>query len=100
VYNSQGNIVWKQLENAIPNTKVTLSQEIEEDDLRTRVQNNEYPIVEVKYKGDGYWHWVTLIGWKDGEYLCMDPLSNTTVPTPLSTHVNVIYSWRVVKIEI
>ncbi len=99
VYNAQGDIVWAQIEEALPQTQVVVASSVKEKEIESLLADGHYPIVKVKVGGYGASHWVLLVGSRDGEYLCMDPLEPDGELIPLSRHGGVVYRMRCVYWE-
>jgi hypothetical protein len=98
VYNSEGEILWNNISKAFPDIRVTAPANADAANLEKAVEQGLLPIVKVKYKGNGYQHWVLLIGANEDGYLCMDPLNPDKEPQPLSKHDEVIYRYRIVTV--
>ena len=96
VYNQQGEIIWKRVEEALPEAKVLVPASVEGDEIEELLAQGCYPAVKVKINGEGTAHWVLLVGSEDGEYLCMDPLEEDGGVVPLSRHGGVVYRMRCV----
>ena len=99
VYNSEGEVLWSKIAQAVPGVRVVLPNRIDTERLEEAVAQSLFPIVKVKYMGSGYQHWVMIIGASDGDYLCMDPLNADNEPLPLSAHGGMIYRYRIVTLE-
>ena len=99
VYNSEGEVLWDKLEDAVPGARVTLPARVDAGALEEAAAQGLLPLVKVKFKGIGYHHWVLIIGASNGDYLCMDPLSAEQEPLPLSANGGEIYRYRIVTIE-
>lgn len=99
VYNAQGDIVWAQIKEALPGTQVVVASSVKEKEIESLLADGHYPIVKVKVGGHGASHWVLLVGSRDGEYLCMDPLEPDGELIPLSRHGGVVYRMRCVYWE-
>lgn len=100
VYDGAGNIQWKQLEAAIGRTVVTKSaSEVTAGGLEMLLSQNICPIVRVRVKGLGSFHYV-LITKSDGrQFWCMDPLNSEKQPVPLSQFGSRIYAVRYILPE-
>lgn len=96
VYNVSGDVIWENIASVYPEATVTVYQTVDEKAIETALDQQQYPLVRVKNMGDGYWHWVLLLGSGEEGYLCMDPLYNDKEARPLSVHGNTVYSWRLV----
>lgn len=95
VYDSEGNVLWEQLEKSI-NAGVVLkdASDLEDGELDALLENNICPIVRVRMHGDGNYHFVLIVSSCDDMYLCMDPLNEEKRTVPLSEFGNRIYSVR------
>ena len=96
VYNQQGDIVWGRLEEAMPETVVQVASSVKPAEIEQLLAEGHYPIVKVKVGGHGAFHWVLLVGSRDGEYICMDPLTKNGEVISLNTHKNKVYRMRCV----
>ena len=83
-----------------PEATVTVYKTVDEQEIEAALDQQQYPLVRVKNLGDGYWHWVLLLGSGDDGYLCMDPLYSEKEARPLSAHGNTVYSWRLVTLPV
>lgn len=99
VYNSDGEVLWGNISKVLPNVRVTVPPRVDPVILEKAVADGTFPIVKVKYNGTGYQHWVLLIGASENDYLCMDPMSSSKQPLPLSKHGGVIYRYRIVTVD-
>ena len=96
VFDGQGNLQWKALEQLDGyHTEVfdTVSNEVITDCL----EQGRYPIVRVRRYGIGNSHYVLIVGAKKGHYLCMDPLTDNL--TRLSDYGDRVYAVRCVWYE-
>lgn len=95
VYDSEGNIQWEPLENALNITAVRQDAEgITGKSLEKLLEKHIYPIVRVRVNGSGSFHYV-LIVYSDGkEFWCMDPMNRSDSLVPLSDFDNRIYAVR------
>lgn len=99
VYNADGEIIWGNISRAFPGVRITMPVQADAAGLEEAVKQGLLPIVNVKYKGFGYRHWVLLIGADENGYLCMDPLNAKKEPQPLSEHGGAIYRYRIVTVD-
>ena len=100
VYNASGDVIWGNISSVYPEATVTVYKTVDEQAIEAALDQQQYPLVRVKNLGDGYWHWVLLLGSGDDGYLCMDPLYSEKEARPLSTHGNTVYSWRLVTLPV
>lgn len=98
-YNSTGDVIWAGISEAYPEIRTIVPGNVEPDEIEKALKNGRYPLVKVKHLGNGYWHWVLLIGSDERGYLCMDPLYNKKEARPLSDHGGKVYSYRLVVKE-
>lgn len=96
VYNDSGDVIWGKISAIYPEAEVTVPKNVDEAAIETALDQGRYPLVRVKNLGDGYWHWVLLLGSNGEDYLCMDPLYEKKEPRPLRDHGNTVYSYRIV----
>ena len=100
VYNAFGDVIWGNISSVYPEATVTVYKTVDEQAIEAALDQQQYPLVRVKNLGDGYWHWVLLLGSGDDGYLCMDPLYSEKEARPLSAHGNTVYSWRLVTLPV
>ena len=100
VYNASGDVIWGNISSVYPEATVTVYKTVDEQASEAALDQQQYPLVRVKNLGDGYWHWVLLLGSGDDGYLCMDPLYSEKEARPLSAHGNTVYSWRLVTLPV
>lgn len=93
VYDSEGNIQWAAVD-ALEGFTAEVYQEVLQSDLDACLAAGQYPIVRVRMHGLGSFHYVLVVGARDGAYLCMDPLESRL--TKLSHYLGRIYAVRVV----
>lgn len=98
VYDGEGNIQWAALESAI-SADVILKDvsELEDNEIQELLEANCFPVVLVKMPASGSPHFVLIVGSKDGEFLCMDPLNEELKLVPLSYFNGRIYSVRYIQ---
>lgn len=93
VYDAEGNIQWGKLRE-VEDYQVDVYQEVSADIIDSCLLEGKYPIVRVRMKGVGNFHYVLIIGAQNGEYLCMDPLRDEV--TGLAAYGSRIYAIRCV----
>lgn len=96
VYNDSGDVIWANISKVYPDLRVEVPGSVDASAIEQLLKEQRYPLVRVKNLGDGYWHWVLLIGSDENGYLCMDPLYGEKKARPLAAHGDTIYSYRVV----
>lgn len=95
VYDSQGNIQWESLEQALGMRAVRKNAaELEASELEQLLAQGVYPILRVRIKGVGSFHYVLAVKSEKGEFWCMDPLNKKNRLVPLSDFGNRIYGIR------
>jgi len=99
VYNSEGEVLWNNIPRVFPGVRFTASSYVDAAALEEAVSQGFLPIVKVKYRGTGCQHWVLILGAKDGDYVCMDPLNADKKPLALKIHGGSIYRYRIVEMD-
>lgn len=100
VYDKEGNIQWAALEDTLGVTAVR--QEAGAWDgasIESLLQHGIYPIVRVRMKRSGNFHFVLLVRSEAGEFWCMDPMVQTNQLVSLKEFGNRIYAVRYLKQE-
>lgn len=92
VFSSEADVVWKDIKNVYPTVDYRYSNAFSAEDIDADLAAGLFPIVKVRYRGSGVFHWLLIVGAEEGEYMVMDPLADS--PVPLSTHGKV-YAYRV-----
>lgn len=95
VYDSEGNLQWEQL-NALGEYRVDVYREVTSEVIDTCLSEGGYPIARVRMYALGNIHYVLIVGVRDGEYLCMDPLQDKLMK--LSSYGNRVYALRCVSL--
>ena len=93
VYDGEGNMQWAGLAE-LEGYHVTVYPDVSNADIEKCLEDDHYPIVRVRVGGIGNVHYVLIVGVKDGEYLCMDPLKDKL--TKLSDYLGRVYAVRCV----
>jgi len=94
VYDEQGNLQWDQLEKAAGVTVIRKSPPVTAGEIEEFLENGICPIVRVRVRGIGSFHYVVIIGSDGQEFLCMDPLEPGEKGVPLSRFGNRVYALR------
>ena len=94
VYNGQGSIVRKELEQALPYARVRLDCGTASESIDRLLEEKMYPIVKVRRKS-GAVHWIMLTGTEKDTHdiTAMDPIDGFV---HMSDYDNRIYGVRVV----
>ncbi|MDE7273515.1 MAG: C39 family peptidase [Lachnospiraceae bacterium] len=96
VYDSEGNIQWAAI-GKMEGYSADVFSEVSDTEIAQCLASGHYPIVRVRMRGLGSYHYVLIVGIEDGDYLCMDPLENEL--TKLSRYLNRVYAVRMVCAE-
>lgn len=88
------SLIWYKLSEIYPKITYKYTRAIDVEDIQKYLDKGNLPIVKVKYKGVGIYHWVLIIGSTNDDFLIYDPLEPTQKPIPLKTHGK-IYSYSV-----
>ena len=100
VYDNEGNIQWKPLENALNVTAVRQGADgITGKTLEKLLAKRIFPIVRVRVNGSGSFHYVLIVNSDGKEFRCMDPMNPSDSLVPLSDFGNRIYAVRYVYLE-
>lgn len=92
IYTSGGAVMWDQLEKNCAGVSVSTDTKDNGRTLTKLLEDGICPIVKVK-RASGAYHWILLIGAKNGEFQCMDPIEGNV---DLSFYQDRIYAVRVV----
>jgi len=95
VYTENGKVIWMNIKNAIPEMDYEYSRVFDSGTIESLLMEGLLPIIEVKVRGIGISHWVTVIGSDGVDFLIMDPLNQSKTPSKLSVHGNRAYAYRV-----
>ena len=93
VYDSAGNIEWGKVEE-IDGFYVEIYDEPSNEIIEECLQNGKYPIVRVRMNGIGSYHYILIVGCRQGDYVCMDPAKDEL--KTLSQYGGKIYAIRCV----
>lgn len=100
VYDNEGNIQWKPLENALNVTAVRQGADgITGKTLEKLLAKRIFPIVRVRVNGSGSFHYVLIVNSDGKEFRCMDPMNPSGSLIPLSDFGNCIYAVRYIYRE-
>ena len=94
VYDTEGNLQWGSLTES-GDYRADVFPEVSTAYINNCLTENRYPIVRVRIRGFGSFHYVLIVGARNGEYLCMDPLLDNIVP--LSVYGRRVYAVRCVS---
>lgn len=93
IYDEDGNMQWDQMQK-IDGLHVERYDDVSNDDIEHCLEEGRYPIVRVRRKGLGSYHYILIVGTDNGEYICMDPLEDRQMK--LSEYGNFVYAVRCV----
>lgn len=98
-YVENGDIYWKRLNKAIPQSSFFFKQIFTGSTLVTELSGGRLPLVKVKRNHkepkENSYQWLMLIGYKNKDFLVIDPLRLPDIkPVPLSDYGR-IYGYRV-----
>lgn len=93
VYDTEGNLQWQLLAKG-EEYRADVYEEVSADIIDACLLQGHCPIARVRMYAFGNIHYVLIIGAKDGEYLCMDPLRDEI--TELSDYGSRVYAVRCV----
>jgi len=99
VYTDSGDVIWYKINETIPNIKYKYKRNFSRNTIQSDLKNGFLPIVMVKYKKTGIYHWVLIVGSTNDDFLIVDPLNQEKELIPLKTHGNV-YAYRVLIQEV
>lgn len=95
VYDAEGNMQWGALESAFDlHVGILNSGQFSVADIEYLLAKEIYPIVRVRVNGIGNYHYVLIVNSEDGQFWCMDPLSDKEELMSLSEYGNRIYAVR------
>ena len=94
VYDSEGNILWDNLQKA-GDYETEVFDGVDEEVLCECLQKGRYPIVRVRVNAVGNFHYVLIVRAQNGEFYCMDPLKEGE--RSLAEYGNRIYAVRCVS---
>lgn len=95
VYDTAGNLLWERL-NDLGEYRVDVYGEASAEVIDACLSEGRYPVARVRMYALGNIHYVLIVGVRDGEYLCMDPLQDKI--TKLSSYGNRVYAVRCVSL--
>lgn len=96
VYDAQGNLQWTVL-RALGGLQIELPQQVHSNEVTEHLRRKIYPIVRVRMKGLGNFHYVLIVGAENGTFLCVDPLNEQGEVVPLSEFGNRVYAVRYIS---
>lgn len=99
VYDAEGNLQWGNLAqlDGGETYEVEVFNSVSEDILRYCLNQGKFPIVRVRMRGVGNFHYVLVVKLEEGNYYCMDPLKDEL--QALSDYGNRVYAIRCVSLK-
>lgn len=97
VYDLQGNLQWAQL-SKLEHFQVDVNEKVSSELIQEYLQMGRYPIVRVRMKGYGSFHYVLVVASLNGMFYCMDPLNQDEELVPLSNYMSRVYAIRCVSL--
>lgn len=82
---------------ALGGLQIELPQQVHLNEVTEHLRRKIYPIVRVRMKGLGNFHYVLIVGAENGTFLCMDPLNEQGEVVPLSEFGNRVYAVRYIS---
>ncbi|MBN2439945.1 MAG: hypothetical protein JXJ04_01310 [Spirochaetales bacterium] len=98
VYNSHGEIIWFKIGDVFPGVSHSHKNVFNHTTIEADLKNKSLPIVKVRYRKNGIFHWVVIIGADEKDFIIIDPLHKEKKPMALSVHGKV-YAYRTLKKE-
>ncbi|MEX1376867.1 MAG: hypothetical protein AB1Z23_05235 [Eubacteriales bacterium] len=95
-YTDDGLLIWYKINDAYEDIEYDYKKNFKSGTIDEDLENGLLPIVKVRYKKTGIFHWVLIVGAQESDYLILDPLEKSQGPIPLSTHGKV-YAYRVLR---
>lgn len=100
VYDGEGNIEWEPLERVLGVSVVRKdASDVGSDGLQELLSQNIFPIVRVRMKGLGNFHYVVIVKSEGGKFWCMDTLNKKKEMVPLTEFGNRIYAVRYLELK-
>lgn len=92
-FTEDGMILWANINKAFPRIDYNYTNSFHAELIEKDLEAGNIPVIKVKYKGDGIFHWVLIVGSNEEDFLLMDPLEQSKKPIPLHVH-GPVYSYR------
>lgn len=96
VYTENGAVIWDRISLAVPGTESLVMDSVDGEEIGRLLKDGIFPVIKVRMKGVGAWHWVLLTGSDENGYLCMDPMSDTKEMVSLAEFHDRAYAVRAV----
>ena len=96
-YTARGWVKWDSIRTLTSDSvRIRIPKVVSHDTIVMALRHGSPVIVEVLLK-IGIPHWVLAVGWKDGQYLVLDPMSDGVGAEPLSKFGSDILGMRIVE---
>ena len=95
VFDENGQVIWVNIKNAVPEIDYKYDRVFSTKTIENLLDEGLLPIIKVRYKGTGIYHWVVVVGSDDTDFFVMDPLNQDKIPIKLSEHGGKAYAYRV-----
>lgn len=96
IYDSSGNLQWNELEK-LESFQVDVYNDVSADLIEECLKEGRYPVVRVRLKEYGSFHYVLIVASQNGMFYCMDPLISGEELVPLSQYGNRVYALRCIS---
>jgi len=96
VYNSEGEVIWYKIGEAVPGVTYQYKRVFNGRTLQSDLLQGRLPVVMVRYHKTGVFHWVLIVGSDGEDFLIIDPLKSDKKVAKLGIHGKV-YAYRVIK---
>ena len=95
-YTQNGELIWYKINSAYDDIEYDYKKLFNSRTISNDLENGILPIVKVRYKKTGIFHWVLIVGADEEDFLILDPLEKSKKPIHLGEHGRV-YAYRVIK---
>ncbi len=99
IYTSSGDVIWYKIQDTIPELEYSFKRIFSGEKITNDLQNNKMPIVKVRYKKTGIFHWVLIVGATENDFLIFDPLNKDKKYTELYKTHGKVYSYREIHLK-
>jgi hypothetical protein len=79
VYTDSGDVIWYMINRAVPALDYRYQRTFGRNRIQKDLEEGLLPVVRVRYRGSGIYHWVLIIGSDKDDFLIMDPLSREII---------------------
>lgn len=96
IYDHNGEVIWFKINEKYPEIKYRYGRVFYSKLFEKELEEGKLPIVMVKYKKTGVYHWVLMVGSYKDDFLIIDPLNQSKNISSLSIHGN-IFAYRILE---